>query len=132
MVTCPNLGSHYDRGIEGEQVNPAALTDVAASFPLRVGQGHLSLDQYESESANSEYSPFAEDVLSNPNGLYLDCSLRSRMHGNCLHVKVYASVSADVIMPSDCSYPFNDGSFDRVGYFAGLWKLFVGGEERLA
>ena len=112
-------------------IDPAALADATRTFPLRVGQDHFSLDQYESESANSDYGPFTKAILANPSGLYLDlgCGLRARMHENCLYTEVYASVSADVIVPSDCSYPFMDASFDGIGCFAVLehtrmpWKV---------
>lgn len=103
-------------------LNLSGASTNATSFPLTFGRQHFSLDEYLSESANHEFPAFAEEVVSNPNKLYLDlgCGLRNRVHKNCLYLEVYPSLSADVIVEPDCLYPLKSDSLDGVGCFAVL------------
>ena len=99
------------------------LTDTnQRGFPVSVGSGHFSLDEYQSESANYDFWPFVKEVASNPDKHYLDlgCGLRQRVFDNCLYVEVYPSVTADLVVPATCVYPIADATFDGIGCFAVL------------
>jgi SAM-dependent methyltransferase len=105
----------------------AACLDVTLSpsqtgFPMSLGEGTFDLADYESESANAEFGPFAHDVMAYPDRLYLDlgCGLRERLHANCLYLEVYPSLAADIIVSPNCTYPIKDNSFDGIGCFAVL------------
>lgn len=77
---------------------------------------------YLAESANAGFGPFDEEIRSNPHKNYLDlgCGLRSRVYDNCLYLEVYPSLTADVIVPPDNTYPFRNEIFDGIGCFAVL------------
>ncbi len=91
-------------------------------FPLFLGDAHFSLEDYQSESANSDFGPFVNAIDQNPEKLFLDlgCGLRSKVRDNCLYVEVYLSITADVVVPPKCHYPFMTGAFDGIGCFAVL------------
>jgi predicted SAM-dependent methyltransferase len=103
-------------------LNLKSLKTKTTSFPLTFGRRHFSIDEYQSESANHEFPAFANEVISNPNKLYLDlgCGLRNRVHQNCLYLEVYPSLAADVIVEPTCVYPIESASLDGVGCFAVL------------
>jgi SAM-dependent methyltransferase len=103
-------------------IDERILKEVTSTFPIIVGKNHFYLNQYMSESANSDFGPFRDDILKYTNNLYLDigCGLRSKMHDNCLYIEVYPSISSDVIVEPTCQYPFKDNSFDGIGCFAVL------------
>lgn len=100
-------------------------------MPVFVGNRFESLSDYQSESANHEFGPFADEIIRNPDKLYLDlgCGLRRRVHSNCLYLEVYPSVSADIVVPPTCLYPIEDNTFDGIGCFAVMehtrkpWKV---------
>jgi SAM-dependent methyltransferase len=90
------------------------------TFPVFAGDQHFDLSQYESESTNLEFGPFATEIMANPEKLYLDlgCGRRDRTHDNCLYLEVYPSSTADLIVPATCDYPIKDETFDGIGCFA--------------
>lgn len=94
----------------------------ASAFPLTIGSDHFSLNDYQEESANGYYGPFAQAITENQNKLYLDlgCGLRSHVFENCLYLEVYPSLTADLIVSPDCRYPIKDNSLDGIGSFAVL------------
>lgn len=94
----------------------------AGAFPLRYGHAPLSLDSYESESANAGFGPFVEEVRAHPDKIYLDigCGRRTRIEPNCLYLEVYPSLSADIVMEPACRYPIASASIDGIGCFAVL------------
>lgn len=91
-------------------------------FPIVAAGGHFDLSDYSAESANPGYAPFVGEIAANPDKRYLDlgCGFRSELYPNCLYVEVYPSMTADVIVPPTCSYPFRSNSFDGIGCFAVL------------
>ncbi len=101
------------------------------SFPVSVGTTQYSLDDYDSESSNRTFAPFAQEIEKNPDQVYLDlgCGLRRQVYFNCLYLEIYPSVTADIIVPANCTYPIRDGTLDGVGCFAVLehtrqpWKV---------
>lgn len=101
------------------------------AFPIIVLDGHFSRGDYAVESSNNSYPPFVHDVTANPTKLYLDlgCGLRTEVFENCLYLEVYPSLTADVIVAPDCSYPLESESFDGIGCFSVLehvttpWKV---------
>ena len=64
----------------------------------------------------------SSEILTNPDKVYLDlgCGLRDEVYDNCLYLEVYPSLTADVIVEPDCSYPLRSESFDGIGCFAVL------------
>jgi SAM-dependent methyltransferase len=100
----------------------ADMQGLAEGFPLSLAGQHQHLAAYLSESANTVFPPFEKEIASNPERLYLDlgCGLRDKVYPNCLYVEVYPSLSADLIVATDCTYPLHSASFDGIGCFAVL------------
>jgi SAM-dependent methyltransferase len=96
--------------------------DRKGEFPISFSDRHFSRDAYQAESTNPNYGPFVQDVVANPEKLYLDlgCGLRNEVHENCLYLEVYPSPTADVIVEPNCQYPFRSQSFDGIGCIAVL------------
>jgi len=100
-------------------------------FPMIVGDGLQDLHAYSAESANVAFGPFDDEIRTNPDKNYLDlgCGLRRKVYENCLYLEVYASLSADIIVPPDNTYPIKDGVLDGIGCLAVLehttepWKV---------
>jgi SAM-dependent methyltransferase len=92
------------------------------TFPIVVGENHFSIVDYVFESANPGFGPFDHELLTNPNGLYMDlgCGLRETVHTNCLYVEVYPSLAADLVIEPTCRYPIRSSSLDGIGCFAVL------------
>jgi SAM-dependent methyltransferase len=92
------------------------------AFPIALSRDHLDLSDYAAESANIGYGPFVDEVRLNPEKRYLDlgCGLRNEVFGNCLNLEVYPSLTADVVVAPDCTYPIASESFDGIGCFAVL------------
>jgi SAM-dependent methyltransferase len=111
----------------------------ADSFPMALTDRYLSTSDYSAESANPGYGPFDTELEANPDKNYMDigCGLRSRVYENCLYVEVYPSVTADVVVAPDCSYPIKSNSLDGIGCFAVLehvtkpWEMVVEIERML-
>lgn len=106
--------------------------DREGSFPVSVSNQHYSRDDYAAgESANDSYGPFERDIEENPSGLFMDlgCGLRKVIYENCIYVEVYPSMTADVVVGTECEYPFPDNTFDGIGCFSVLehtknpWKV---------
>lgn len=96
--------------------------DPGGTFPLTVGSTHHDLSTYPRESANDGNTVFENEVISNPNKLYIDlgCGLRNRTFDNCLYIEVYRARCADLIVEPNCTYPIKDNSVDGIGSFAVL------------
>jgi SAM-dependent methyltransferase len=92
------------------------------SFPVTIGKEHFAASDYVSESANAGFGPFVEEVDRNPQKNYLDlgCGLRPAVQKNCLYLEVYPSVTADLIVDPDCTYPIRSSVLDGIGCFAVL------------
>lgn len=99
-----------------------SLDQPGRTFPIVCGRGHFDLSDYATESANPGFGPFEDEVINNPNGLYLDlgCGYRERTFPNCLYLEVYPSRSADLVVEPNCRYPIRSGSLDGIGCFAVL------------
>lgn len=91
-------------------------------FPVVTAGAHFDLSDYAAESANPGFKPFLDEISANPGKRYLDlgCGFRPALYSNCLYVEVYPSLTADVIVPPTCAYPFRSESFDAIGCFAVL------------
>jgi SAM-dependent methyltransferase len=96
--------------------------DASGSFPLIVGTSVHDLMTYPRESANNGNGIFENEILNNPNGIYIDlgCGLRDRTFDNCLYVEVYNARCADLVVEPNCTYPIKDASVDGIGCFAVL------------
>jgi SAM-dependent methyltransferase len=106
-----------------EEVLDINATELSkGTFPITVGAGHFSLDQYAGESANAPFGPFEEVIIANPDKLYMDvgCGFRNEVHVNCLYLEVYPSRTADLIVEPSCFYPIKSNSLDGIGCFAVL------------
>jgi SAM-dependent methyltransferase len=92
------------------------------TFPITLGSKHFRFEDYQQESANGSFGPFVKEIENNPDRNFLDlgCGLRQNVYENCLYVEVYPSISADLIVPPDCTYPLKDEVLDGIGCFAVL------------
>lgn len=97
-------------------------TAPEADFPLFTTDTPFRLEDYQNESANNSVGAFDHMVQAIPSELFLDlgCGRRSHKFENCLYLEVYPSVSADIIVGADCTYPIRDESFAGIGCFAVL------------
>jgi SAM-dependent methyltransferase len=101
------------------------------NFPISFGDRFADLGDYQSESANSTATPFAEEMTTYPTKRYIDigAGLRDVVFPNCLYVEVYPSLTADVVIEPNSVLPFKTASLDGVGCFAVLehvrepWKM---------
>jgi len=87
------------------------------SFPIASSNGYFLPDEYKAgESANSGFHHFLVDIKEHQNGLFLDIGsgLRDVVYDNCLYVEVYPSLTTDLVVAPDCSYPLRDNSFDGI------------------
>lgn len=98
------------------------LATNADTFPISADGRHFSRSDYKEESANGEFGPFINEMVAHPESNYLDvgCGFRHTVYANCLYVEVYPSLTADLIVPPDCTYPIKDEAFDGIGCFAVL------------
>jgi SAM-dependent methyltransferase len=109
-----------------ERFQPLIALDERVAEPDRLpmvfGPRHFSRADYASESANPGFGPFAQEIQANPGKNYLDlgCGLRPVVHDNCLYLEVYPSITADLIVEPDCTYPIRSGTLDGIGCFAVL------------
>lgn len=89
-------------------------------FPIVIGTDHFTKSDYVAESLSCQYLPFLHEFTTNPDGLFMDlgCGLVDSLYDNVLYVEVYPSLTADVIVPADCDYPFVSEAFDGIGCFA--------------
>jgi SAM-dependent methyltransferase len=94
----------------------------SGTFPLFTTDTPFRLEDYQNESANNSVAAFDQMVQTMPGELFLDlgCGRRAHKFENCLYLEVYPSVSADVIVDADCTYPILDNSFAGIGCFAVL------------
>jgi SAM-dependent methyltransferase len=92
------------------------------AFPVVVSGEHYENTDYSAESANDGFGPFFYDIADHPNKLFMDlgCGVRTELFDNCIYVEVYPSITADVIVGTDCTYPFPDNTFDGIGCFSVL------------
>ncbi|MCS0501309.1 class I SAM-dependent methyltransferase [Ancylobacter mangrovi] len=92
------------------------------SFPVSVSEDHYKLSDYLAESANDSFPPFLKDIEDNPDGIFMDlgCGLRKEVYPNCIYVEVYPSTTADIVVGTECRYPFPDNTFDAIGCFSVL------------
>lgn len=113
-------GSEYRRK-KFERFKDVLSADISA-FPAKIGDGILSLESYLAESANEDFGAFVNEADANPEKLYLDigCGLRKVNRDNILYLEVYPSLSADLVVEPNCTYPIKDASLDGVGCFAVL------------
>ena len=95
---------------------------MSSLFPVVLSDKHYSRDDYVAESANDSFPPFLKDIEEHPGGLFMDlgCGLRKQLYDNCIYVEVYPSITADIIVGTDCEYPFPDCTFDGIGCFSVL------------
>jgi len=100
----------------------AVFVEGKDRFPIVLSDRHYSREDYVHESAHSSFAPFLAEMQANPSNLYLDlgCGLRDKVLPNCLYLEVYPSLTADVIVGTDCTYPIRTGSLDGIGCFAVL------------
>lgn len=91
-------------------------------LPMTFGPRHHARADYAMESANPGFGPFAHAIASHPERNYLDlgCGVRPVVHENCLYLEVYPSITADLVVEPDCTYPLASASLDGIGCFAVL------------
>lgn len=94
----------------------------SGTFPIVTTERAYDLADYLAESANAEFGPFTEELEKKPDGLFLDigCGFRERLFHNCLYLEVYPSVTADLIVEPNCTYPIKSGTLDGIGCFSVL------------
>lgn len=91
-------------------------------FPLFTTDTPFRIKDYQNESANISNGLFDHMVKALPKELFLDlgCGRRNEKFDNCLYLEVYPSISADIIVDADCTYPIKDNTLAGIGCFAVL------------
>jgi hypothetical protein len=91
-------------------------------FPIVIDGGHFSKDAYTFESSHPQYRPFEQEIEKLPDGFFMDLGsgFSDRVHDNCLYVEVYPSLTADIIVTPECTYPIQSNMLDGIGCFAVL------------
>jgi SAM-dependent methyltransferase len=103
-------------------LKPPYNLDETNTFPIYATDTPFNLKDYAYESANPSVDTFDNLAKALPDELFMDlgCGRREVTLDNVLYVEVYPSVSADLIVAADCTYPIRDSCLRGIGCFAVL------------
>lgn len=117
QVSAHFLSTRQEKFGKFELALPECGTD---RFPITLPKSPHQLNDYDTGSANPSYGFWISELDANPSKLYADigAGLRDIVLLNRVYVEVYPSITADIVIDSDCRLPFKDASLDGFGCFA--------------